>query len=522
MKISGKLFSLLLMITLLTALAACGGTTDQPGAGMGTSATQAAAEPTAVPAAAEATAAEATAAPATAEATEAPEATAPPEATEAPEATAAPGAAEATAAPAAAGGPVTIRYANWNVGTEEENNLQRRMVKAYTDAHPEVTVEFVDMSAEGGWEAVLTTYAARGELPDVFMANAVPLYVQNDWIADLTEFVKDDPDWADVPQVLKDNVTYDGKVLGLPAAQFVMGYFVNKDLFEDANLDAPEYGVSVDEFKEAVTSLHDVNQKVLGLSHFEPIMGWYANTQDPNLKWFSYDGEKMNYNSPAFKEAVVTAVEMEPYTWPGLTEEQIATFKSKGDWELFLNQEVGMHWEGGWAVPDYVANAEFEWDFIGIPGGNQALVSDVIVVSKTAPNQQAAYEFAKWMTFSKEAYATEVKLAKEMETAPKMPVSMDDESKQMYLDLFDKPGIEAALDNLDNSLVESLAKVVPGYVNARWEGKPGIAIGNEADVNVGYIFGNVHTGQYKFEDYSARLEEFANKILADAKAQIAQ
>jgi multiple sugar transport system substrate-binding protein len=145
-----------------------------------------------------------------------------------------------------------------------------------------------------------------------------------------------------------------------------------------------------------------------------------------------------------------------------------------------------------------------------------------MVVSKTAANQQAAYEFAKWMTFSKEAYAAEVKLAEEMETAPKMPVSMDDESREMYLKLFDKPGIEAALDNLDNSLVESLAKVVPGYVNARWEGKPGIAIGEEADVNVGYILSNVHTGEYKYEDYSAQLEEFANKQLADAQAQMGQ
>lgn len=27
--------------------------------------------------------------------------------------------------------PVTLRYANWNVGTEEENNIQRQLVKAY-------------------------------------------------------------------------------------------------------------------------------------------------------------------------------------------------------------------------------------------------------------------------------------------------------------------------------------------------------------------------------------------------------
>ena len=34
---------------------------------------------------------------------------------------------------------VTLRYANWNLGTEEENNIQRQLVKAYTDANPNVT-----------------------------------------------------------------------------------------------------------------------------------------------------------------------------------------------------------------------------------------------------------------------------------------------------------------------------------------------------------------------------------------------
>jgi ABC-type glycerol-3-phosphate transport system substrate-binding protein len=417
-------------------------------------------------------------------------------------------------------GPVTLRYANWNLGTEEENNLQRQLVAAYTEAHPNVTVEFVDMSAEGGWDAVLTTYAARGELPDVFMANNVPLYVQNDWVADLTEMVADDPDWANVPQVLKDAVTYDGQVLGVPAAQFVMGYYVNKDLYEAANHDAPDYGLSVEEFEEAVTELHNVNQGVLGLDEFEFVMGWYANTQDPNLKWFSYDGEQMNYNSAAFKEAINFAGEMQPYTWQGLTEEQKANFTSVGPWELFLNQEVGMRWDGGWAVPGFVANADFEWDFIGIPGGNQAMVADVIVVSKTTENMQAAYDFAKWMSFSAEAYAAEAEIAEAMDSAPKMPVSVSEESLAIYRGFFDVPGIEAALNNLEGSMVESLAKVVPGYINARWEGKPGISIGDQADVNMAYMFANANTGQYKFEDYSAQLEEFANQILADANAEL--
>ncbi|MFZ6019592.1 MAG: ABC transporter substrate-binding protein [Chloroflexota bacterium] len=451
--------------------------------------------------------------------TQAPQPTTPPQPTQAEQPTTPPQLTEETAKPAE---PVTLRYANWNLGTEEENNIQRQLIKAYTDANPHVTIEFVDMSAEGGWEANLTSYAAKGQLPDVFMANNVPLYVKNGWLADLTPLVSQDADWQKVPQAMKDAVTYNGKVLGLPAAQFIMGYFVNKELYEAANLDAPEYGISPDEFFNTAIALTNIPRGILGLDELEFVLGWYPSTLDKNLKWFSFDGEKMNYNSPAFKAAINKLTELKPYTWQGLTDEQKANFKSVGPWELFLNQEVGARWDASWNIPNYVQNATFDWDFIGIPGGNQALVLDIIVVSKTTSNLEEAYKFARWMTFSTEAYAKEAELAKAMGSAPKLPVAMDDASLALYQSFVDKPGVNAALQNLDDSLVESLAKIVPGYINARWEGKPGIDIGEDKDVNMWYMFNFAPEGRFKYEDYAAKLEEFANKIMADARAELNQ
>ncbi|MBX3062209.1 MAG: extracellular solute-binding protein [Anaerolineae bacterium] len=417
---------------------------------------------------------------------------------------------------------VTIRYANWNVGTAEENNIQRQLVAAYVAAHPDVTVEFVDMSGDGSWNEKLTNYAAKGELPDVFMADNTPLYVKNDWLADLTEMAQADADWTDVPEVLKNAVSYSGKVMGLPAAQFVMGYFVNQDLFEAANLDAPAYGVSVEDFLTATTSMSNVQKGVLGLDELEFILGWYPSTQDSNLKWFSFDGKHMNYNSAAFKAAVAKVIELQPNTWQGLSDEQKPNFKSQGPWELFLNQESSVRWDGGWAVPDYSTKATFNWDFVGIPGGNQAMVADIIVVSKTAADPAAAYDFAKWMTFSKEGYAKEAEIAKAGDKVPtRMPVSINAASIDLYMSFVgDRPGLRKALESLDNSLVESLAKIVPGYINARWEGKPGVDIGDNKDVNMGFIFGNLTSGSFKYEDLSAKLETFANKILDDAGAEL--
>src|ERR1700742_3813589 len=107
MKTRSKLLLPLLLLLVVTVLFGCGGAADQQGPGGDTSTNPTAVTTGEEPATDDTTAEE----PATDDTT------------------------------AAEGDAVTIRYANWNLGTEEENNLQRQMVQAYLDTHPNVTVE---------------------------------------------------------------------------------------------------------------------------------------------------------------------------------------------------------------------------------------------------------------------------------------------------------------------------------------------------------------------------------------------
>lgn len=414
---------------------------------------------------------------------------------------------------------VTLRYANWNVGTEEENNIQRQLVAAYVAANPNVTVEYVDMSGMG-WDDKLTALAAAGELPDVFMANNVPNYVKNGWLADVSSLVKSDKDWAKVSDALKTMFTYNTAVYGLPAAQFIMGYWVNKDLYEAANLDVPEYGISASDWEQAVIELSDIENGVMGLDEQEFVAGWYGNTINDNLKWFSFDGVHMNYDSQAFKNAVNKAISLKPYTWQGLTPEQQGAIGGPG--EFAAKGKYGMRWGASWDYSYFASTAAFEFDFIGIPGGTQALVADVIVVSKDTVNVKEAYRFAKWMTFSVAAYAEEVKLVKAAGTgAPKLPVAIDTASLNLYKEFIDdKPGILAALNNLDNSMVESLAKAIPGYIEARWTAKPGIVYEGRTDASIGDVLYDAINGTITLADYTNQLQTFANTTLDNAKAAL--
>jgi len=89
--------------------------------------------------------------------------------------------------------------------------------------------------------------AARGELPDVWMVDHGPYYVAQGWTADLTALTAADPDWQFVSSKVREYMTLNDKVTFLPTAQYLQGYWVNTDLYEAANLDAPTYGMSVDD-----------------------------------------------------------------------------------------------------------------------------------------------------------------------------------------------------------------------------------------------------------------------------------
>jgi multiple sugar transport system substrate-binding protein len=250
----------------------------------------------------------------------------------------------------------------------------------------------------------------------------------------------------------------------------------------------------------------------------QSVVGWYPRSQDPNLGFYSFDGVNMNYNSAAFKAAIAKGYEMKPYTWLGLTDAQKATFKSTDGWLLFSNQEGAFNWDGSWSLGYMVQNYPWNWDFIGFPGGSQVMVFDPFGISKTTKNFDTAYDFAKWMTFSIEGYTKKCELLKAMKSAPDLPISITPETLALFKTFVDKPGLNAALANLDKSPIESLAKVIPGYIDARWNGKPGIDVGDTKDVSIGQMFDFALAGIIKYEDYSAQLETFANKILAAARA----
>ncbi len=98
---------------------------------------------------------------------------------------------------------------------------------------------------------------AGGQLEDVFYVYFTDpaALIARKQAADLTDFVKDVPNYGNLKQELKDVFTVDGKVYGLPTANYTMGLLYSRTNFTKAGLDPNSPPKTWDEVRAAAKKL---------------------------------------------------------------------------------------------------------------------------------------------------------------------------------------------------------------------------------------------------------------------------
>ncbi|MCJ8009197.1 ABC transporter substrate-binding protein [Lederbergia wuyishanensis] len=411
---------------------------------------------------------------------------------------------------------VTLHYANWALGTEEEQNLERLMLKAFQEEHPNIKIEVFEVA--GDWNEALSTAASAGEMPDVFSISQLPLALSNDWLLDLTELTAADTDFENVPEVVRQSAKFNDKVVAVPNAQHFLGYFVNKDLFNKANLDYPEMGVSIEDFTKAVKDVTNVNEGTVGLTNPFSIPDWYPAAANPDMGWYTYKDGQYSLDSKEFIAGVNLAKEITTngYAYEVLTDDQKANFNGEDPTQVWLNGGTGIHWDGSWAISSLTENASFEFDFIGIPGGKTVITNDLLGISKSTKHAEEAYLFAKYMSFGKDGFMKRMEIAdKEGKTVNTLPVNTDPEILDEYFSQLNVPGVRKAYDHLDEAILEPV-KTVPGYVQSRWEAPTGVKVGDNENANMALMIESFVKGNLKVEDYAAQLNQLANEKSKEA------
>ncbi|MFD4639621.1 ABC transporter substrate-binding protein [Lentzea sp. NPDC058436] len=157
---------------------------------------------------------------------------------------------------------------------------------------------------------------AGGQLEDVFYVYFTDpaALIARKQAADLTDYVKDVPHYGDIKQELKDVFTVDGKVYGLPTANYTMGLLYSRTNFTKAGLDPDSPPKTWDEVRAAAKKLKDAG--VTGFAEYSKSNqgGWHFTTWVKSVGGdiARKDGEtyKADFNNDKGKEVLRRLKEM--------------------------------------------------------------------------------------------------------------------------------------------------------------------------------------------------------------------
>ena len=139
---------------------------------------------------------------------------------------------------AAAGEPVTVDW--WHITTGEPGKTDfANIAKAYTTAHPNVTIKITVLENEA-FKTKLATSIQAGDVPDLFQSwGGGTMAAQADAGA-LKDITSDISSWAGTinPGALS-IYQYNGKQYGVPWDMGMIGFWYNKDAFSKAGITAP-------------------------------------------------------------------------------------------------------------------------------------------------------------------------------------------------------------------------------------------------------------------------------------------
>jgi len=427
--------------------------------------------------------------------------------------------------PAGDGEEIIITYANWNLGTEEENNIERQMIQAFMDAHPHIIVEIHEgvVAGEGSWEERLAIAASIGNLPDVFMTNDIGIHLQGGWALDITDLANADADFNALPANTQALMMFNDRVYMVPFAQHMFGYFVNLDLFDSLNLDAPTHGFTVEQFEAALRAVTDHGAGTIGTNHINYVASWYPGAVNPNLGFFTFDGANFHVDAPEMAAGLQLALEINNagLAFGGVDYyERQELFGTGWDGQVFFDGNMGLKWDGTWSVANIAYQSDFNWEFIGVPGGRPMVTVDVFTIASTTEHAEAAYLLATWMGSGTEGFIQRMEIAAEMGIVVNaIPISGNQGMLDQFWATMPVEGIGIAYENMANALVDP-NKVTPGWRDTRFYTDTGVAIGDNDNANSWFFFYQAQQGNVNFADYLTRVNEAMQERFESIRSEL--
>ena len=307
---------------------------------------------------------------------------------------------------------IVLSYADWG-----DPEINQALIDAFMVEYPNIRVELrQDITGAGAeFTGNLLNAQAAGVLPDVFAIDNVPTGLANGMLLDVTEYWDADPDTDLIYPNIAETAVYDGKRFALPSFQFIKGIFMNITLFETYNIPLPDKDWTYDEFVDIARQIRQAgkNDYVYGIDPWFGALDFESiwPTQDfADVGYNTWDGTQFNFTSQAWIDSYNAKLDlMGENVVAAYTEEEMAAI-GEDTWPWYAGL-IGMKIDGSWnmwMVDDMYNDNNIEVGFWPYPGGDAGqfppTILDYQVVSSQTEHPEEAYLLAKWMTFGRQGW----------------------------------------------------------------------------------------------------------------------
>lgn len=315
---------------------------------------------------------------------------------------------------------------SYDQGLMNGDDINNNPYTRYTEAQINVKSELAWEADQSAYDQKVSLAIASGDIPDTMVVNRqiFKQMVQNDLIQDMTEayekcvspFLKEQ--YATYPEVLFNDCTVDGKLMGIPGTQIYGQNFsilwLRTDYLKKVNMEIPKTMDDVWKIAKAFKD-NDVSGKgnTIGLMLNEKVdgdqkeNGWsgsglssvfFADGAYPHW-WMSGEDGKAVYGTtmPEMKKTLKTLADM--YA-EGTIDKEFAVRKEEDRNALVASGQTGMVFGNWWptqAIGDCMVNdPNADWTACAIFGDDGKLnvpeadpVNNILVVNKNYKNPEA-------------------------------------------------------------------------------------------------------------------------------------
>lgn len=247
---------------------------------------------------------------------------------------------------------VTITFAEHVADIEAQNPHLAKILDAFAVKYPEIKVEISGREVSEH-NTQMTLLAGEDKLPDILWLEQATAkeFARNGFLYDLSDALNEYGINDSLLPGLVNSCTVDGKDYGMPSEVMMVGFFYNKDIFQNNGLEAP---VTYEEFLEVAKTLraNDITPLAVGSQSNYSI--WAFETMLARYGFFEklegLNSGEISWNNEDFVHYFEKIAEMRE---AGVFSDDSANtdyFQAK---EVFLAGNAAMFNSGAWDIADF-------------------------------------------------------------------------------------------------------------------------------------------------------------------------